>query len=68
MNLIPTLDCHITMNAHVYNIARTYYISLRRLASIRKFLASTETVTLVSAFVFIELTTVPRCGLVLLTL
>ena len=30
-----TLDCHITMNAHVSNIARTCYFELRRLASIR---------------------------------
>ena len=26
-----TLDCHLTMNAHVSNIARTYYFELRRL-------------------------------------
>ena len=39
------------MNAHVSNIARTYYFELRRLASIRRFLTSTATVTLVSAFV-----------------
>ena len=40
------------MNAHVTNIARTCYLELRRLASIRKFLTSTATATLVSAFVF----------------
>ena len=39
------------MNAHVSNIARTCYFELRRLASIHRFLASTATVTLVSAFV-----------------
>ena len=39
------------MNAHVSNIARTCYFELRRLASIRGFLTSTATVTLVSAFV-----------------
>ena len=39
------------MNAHVSNIARTCYFELRRLASIRRFLTSTETSTLVSAFV-----------------
>ena len=39
------------MNANVSNIARTCYIELRRLASIRKFLTSTATTTLVSAFV-----------------
>ena len=50
-NLDFTLDCHLTMNAHVSNIARTCYIELRRLASIRRFLTSTATATLVSAFV-----------------
>ena len=50
-NLGFTLDCHLTMNAHVSNIARTCYFELRRLASIRRFLTSTATVTLVSAFV-----------------
>ena len=46
-----TLDCHLTMNAHVSNIARTCYFELRRLAYIRRFLTSTATATLVSAFV-----------------
>ena len=46
-----TLDCHLTMNAHVSNIAWTCYFELRRLVSIRRFLTSTATVTLVSAFV-----------------
>ena len=46
-----TLDCHLTMNAHVSNIARTCYFELRHLASIRRFQTSTATVTLVSAFV-----------------
>ena len=50
-NLGFTLDCHLTMNAHVSNIARTCYFDLRRLASIRRFLTSTATATLVSAFV-----------------
>ena len=45
-----TLDCHLTMNAHVSKIARTCYFELRRLASIRRFLTSTATATLVSAF------------------
>ena len=31
-NLSFTLDCHLTMNAHVSNIARTCYFELRRLA------------------------------------
>ena len=50
-NLGFTLDCHLTMNAHVSNIARTCFFELRRLASIRRFLTSTATATLVSAFV-----------------
>ena len=39
------------MNAHVSNIAWACYFELRRLASIRRFLTSTATATLVSAFV-----------------
>ena len=50
-NLGFTLDCHLTINAHVSNIARTFYFKLRRLASIRRFMKSTETATLLSAFV-----------------
>ena len=50
-NLGFTLDCHLTMNAHVTNIARTCYFELHRLSSIRRFLTSTATATLVSAFV-----------------
>ena len=50
-NLGFTLDCHLTMNAHVTNINRTCYFELCRLASIRSFLTSTATTTLVSAFV-----------------
>ena len=50
-NLGFTLDCHLTTNAHVTNIARTCYFELRSLASIRGFLTSTATATLVSAFV-----------------
>ena len=50
-NLGFTLHCHLTMHAHVSNIARTCYFELRRLASIRRFLTSTATATLVSAFV-----------------
>ena len=65
-NLGLTLDCHPTMNAHVSNIARTCYFKLRSLASIRRFLTSTATATIVSAFVLKELTTVTHCCLVLL--
>ena len=50
-NLSFTLDCHLTMNAHVSNIAQTCYFELRRLATIRRFLTSTATAALVSAFV-----------------
>ena len=49
--MLITLDCHLTMNAHVSNIARTCYFVLRCLASICRFLTSTATATLVSAFV-----------------
>ena len=54
-NLGLTLDCHLTMNAHDSNIARTCYFELHRLASIRRFLTSsnrflTPTATVVSAF------------------
>ena len=50
-NLGFTLDCHLTMNSHVSNIARACYYELRRLASIRR---STATATLVSAFVLLR--------------
>ena len=50
-NLGFALDCHLTMNAHVSNNARTCYFELRRLASICRFLTITATATLVSAFV-----------------
>ena len=50
-NLGFTLDCHLTMNAHFSNIARTCYLELRHLTSIRRFLTSTATATLLSAFV-----------------
>ena len=50
-NLSFTLGCHLAMNAHVSNIARTCYFELRPLASIRRLLTSTATATLVSAFV-----------------
>ena len=50
-NLGLALYCHLTMNAHVSNISRTCYSELRCLASIHRFLTSTVTATLVSAFV-----------------
>ena len=49
-NLGITLNCHLAINAHVSNIAETCYFELRRLAYIRRFLISTATATLVSAF------------------
>ena len=49
-NLGFTLDCRLTMNAHVSNIAKTCYFELCCLASICRFLTSTATVTLVSVF------------------
>ena len=60
-NLCFTLDCHLTMNAHVSNIARTCYFELRR-QSIRRFQTSTATATLVSAFV---LSRIDYCNLLL---
>ena len=51
MNLGYTLNCHLTMNANVSNIAQTFFFDLIRLAYIRRFLTSTATATLVSAFV-----------------
>ena len=50
-NLSFALDCHLTMNAHVSNIAWTCYFGLHRLASIHRFLKSTSTATFVSPFV-----------------
>ena len=54
LEFYPTqVDTHVHVSniAHVPNIARTCYFELRRLASIRRFLTSTATATLVSAFV-----------------
>ena len=34
-NMGFTLDCHLTMNAHVSNVARTCYFEMHRLATIR---------------------------------
>ena len=46
-----TLDYHLAMNAHVSNSARTCYLELSCLASIRRFMTSTATATLVSSSV-----------------
>ena len=56
------MKIYITMNAHVTNIARICYFDLRRLASIRRFLTSTATAILVSAFV---LSRIDYCNLLL---
>ena len=58
-NLGFTLDCHLTMNAHVSNIAQTCYFELRRMSSIRRSLTSTATATPVSAFV---LSSIDNCS------
>ena len=58
-----TLDCHSSMNAHLCNVARTCYFEHRSLASIRRFLTSTATATLVSAF---ELSRIDYCCSLLL--
>ena len=50
-NLGFTLDCHLTMNAYVSNIARTCYFELCRLSSIRRFQTNAAIATLLSAFV-----------------
>ena len=59
-NLGFTLDCHLTMNAHVYKIVRTCYLKLRCLASICRFLTITATATHVSAF---ALSRIGHCNL-----
>ena len=50
-NLGFTLDCHLAMITHVSIITWTCYFELHRLTSICRFLTSTATATLVSAFV-----------------
>ena len=60
-NLDFTLDCHLTMNAHVSNIAQTCYFELRRLASIPRFLPHLYLLLFCQ-----KLTTVAHCCLVLL--
>ena len=54
-----TLGCHLTMNAHVANIARTCYIELCRLTFIHGLLTSIATATLVSEF---ALSTIGYCN------
>ena len=59
------LDFHVTVNAHVSNIAWTCYIELGSMVSIRRLLASSTTSTLASAFV---LTRIDYCNSLLLVL
>ena len=66
MNLGFTLDCHLTMYAHVSKIARTCYFELHRLAYIRRFLTCTATANLYLLLSSQKLTTVTQCCLVLL--
>ena len=49
-NLDFTLDCHLTMNAHDSNNARTCNFELHHSAYSRRFLTCTATATLLSAF------------------
>ena len=65
-NMAYTLDSHLTRNAHVTNISLAYYFEHRRLSSISRFLISTATTTLVSAFLCKKLTIVTHSCLVLL--
>ena len=39
-----SLDCHLTMNAHIYNISRTCHFEMRRFESSRRFLTSSAAV------------------------
>ena len=48
---VTATRCTPKINANFANIARTCYYELRRMASVRRFLTSTATVTLVSAYV-----------------
>ena len=57
------IDCHLTENAHVSTIVRICYFELRRQASITRFLTSTATARLVSAFVWSR---IDNCGELLL--
>ena len=65
-NLGITLDCHLTMNAHVTNIVRTCYFELHRLTSIRRSWQVLQLPHLYLHSFCQELTTVAHCCLVLL--
>ena len=48
------LDCHLTVNAQVSNIARICYIKLGSMISICRLLASSATASIASAFCFVK--------------
>ena len=54
-NLGVTLDCHLEMDVHIRAVVSAAYYELRRIASIRRFLTTEATTTLVSAFVLSRL-------------
>ena len=54
-NLGVTLDMHLTMVPHIVNLIRSANLELRRISSIRHFLSTYATQTLVSAFVLSRL-------------
>ena len=53
MNLGFTLDCHLTINTHVSNIAHKCYFELHRLSSICRFLTSAATANCI-CFCFVK--------------
>ena len=65
-NIGFAVDCHLTMNAHVTDIARTCYLELRRLAYIRRQILQLPHLYLLLSCQ--KLTTVTHYCLVLLTM
>ena len=63
LKIVKIVRVELGRNFAYYYIARTCYFELRRLASIRRFLISTATATLVSAFV---LSRIDYCSTLLL--
>ena len=49
--LVVTLDCSLTMERHIGNVCRSTFLALRRISTIRPFLSSKSTATLVHATV-----------------